>query len=46
MLGLEIEVLMGWTEEHLTAHGQQLYTERFMVVKTPDFDPILIIVAP
>ena len=27
MLRLEIEVSMGWTKEHLTAHCQHLYTD-------------------
>ena len=30
MLRLEIEVLMGWTKEHLTAHCQHLHTERLL----------------
>ncbi len=34
MLGSEIEVLVRWTEEHLTAHHQQLHPEQPLGVTT------------
>ncbi len=30
VLRLKIEVLMGWTEKHLTAYCQHLHTERLL----------------